>query len=344
MSVLEKPAAAAVHDQFARPLRDLRLSVLDRCNLRCTYCMPAESFEGRGIFLPPGRLLSDAELEQLVRVFTSLGVHKLRITGGEPLLRPGLPELVRSLAAIDGIDDLAMTTNAMLLPGLALPLKRAGLGRITVSLDSLDNSVFREMSGGRGSVQEVLDGITAAEVAGFGKLKINTVVQKSINDHTVLDLVDHFRGSGHTVRLIEFMDVGNLNHWSREQVVPSATLLKTIHDRWDLKPVSNPLPGETARRYEFLDGQGEVGFISSITEPFCGDCSRARLTADGVFYSCLFSSSGTDLRGLVRSGISEGQLEELVTALWSGRDDRYSELRGKESPGNDKVEMFRMGG
>jgi len=333
-----------VLDRFARPLRDLRLSVLDRCNLRCTYCMPAESLEGQGIFLPPGRLLSDSELERVVRVFTGLGVHKLRITGGEPLLRPGLPGLVSKLAAIDGIDDLAMTTNAILLPGLAMALKRAGLGRITISLDSLDDGVFRQMSGGRSHVQQVLDGISAAEQAGFGGLKINTVVQKSVNDHTVLALVEHFRGSGHTVRLIEFMDVGNLNHWSRDQVVPSATLLKAVHDRWPVRPVANPLPGETARRYEFLDGQGEIGFISSITEPFCGNCSRARLTADGVFYSCLFSSSGTDLRGLVRDGASEQQLGQLITALWSGRDDRYSEIRADGNAGNSKVEMFRMGG
>ncbi len=212
----------ALTDTYSRPLRDLRLSVLDRCNLRCSYCMPAESLNGQGVFLPPQRLLTDAELESVVRVFVRLGVHKLRLTGGEPLLRPGLPALVQRLARVEGVDDLALTTNAILLPRLANSLQQAGLDRITVSLDSLDESVFRSMSGGRGSVLEVLDGIKAAEQAGFSRIKINTVVQRDVNDHFVMDLVGHFRGSGHTVRLIEFMDVGNLNHWDRRLVVPNA--------------------------------------------------------------------------------------------------------------------------
>ena len=331
-------------DRLGRPLRDLRLSVLDRCNLRCTYCMPQESLHGKGVFLPTGKLLNDSEIETLVRMFVRLGVHKLRLTGGEPLLRPGLPALIERLAAVDGIEDLAITTNAVLLPRLATELKQAGLGRITVSLDSLDPEVFRQMSGGRGALSEVLDGIRAAEEAGFQRLKINTVVQKDVNDHTVMELVAHFRGSGHTLRLIEFMDVGNINHWSREQVVPSAVLLKAVHDRWPLRPVAQQAAGETAQRYEFLDGAGEIGFISSISEPFCGDCSRARVTADGVFYSCLFSSKGTALRPLLRNGISEQALYELVEALWSRRADRYSELRNGGETSRSKVEMFRMGG
>jgi cyclic pyranopterin phosphate synthase len=331
-------------DRLGRPLRDLRLSVLDRCNLRCTYCMPQESLHGKGVFLPTGKLLNDSEIETLVRMFVRLGVHKLRLTGGEPLLRPGLPALIERLAAVDGIEDLAMTTNAVLLPRLATELKQAGLGRITVSLDSLDPEVFRQMSGGRGALGEVLDGIRAAEEAGFDRLKINTVVQKDVNDHTVMDLVAHFRGSGHMLRLIEFMDVGNINHWSREQVVPSAVLLKAVHDRWPLRPVAQQAAGETARRYEFLDGAGEIGFISSISEPFCGDCSRARVTADGVFYSCLFSSNGTALRPLLRNGISEQALYELVEGLWGRRTDRYSELRNGGETSRSKVEMFRMGG
>lgn len=334
----------AVTDRYGRPLRDLRISVLDRCNLRCTYCMPAESLNGQGVFLPAGRLLTDGEVERLVRVFVELGVHKVRLTGGEPLLRPGLAALVSRLSKVAGVNDLALTTNAILLPRLAPALAAAGLGRITVSLDSLDEKVFSAMAGGRSSVSEVLSGIDAAVQAGFKHLKINTVVQRGVNDGSVLDLVEHFRGSGHTVRLIEFMDVGNINHWSRGQVVPSADLLKRIHDRWPLRPVSHQLAGETARRYEFTDGAGEIGFISSISEPFCGDCTRARVTADGVFYSCLFASHGTELRPLLRAGLAEPDLLDQVRSLWLKRDERYSESRNGGTEADAKVEMFRMGG
>ena len=249
--------------------------------------MPEESLHGQGVFLPSHHLLSDGEIELLVRVFAGLGVHKLRLTGGEPLLRPGFTELVKRLSGIEGITDLALTTNAVLLPRQATALKAAGLGRITVSLDSLDKDVFYEMAGRRSSVDDVLAGIDAAERAGFENLKINTVVQRGVNDHVIMDLVEHFRHSGHTIRLIEFMDVGNVNHWNRELVIPSAELLKQIHDRWPVRPVAEQARGETARRYAFTDGGGEIGFISSISEPFCGDCTRARITADGMFYSCL---------------------------------------------------------
>jgi cyclic pyranopterin phosphate synthase len=306
--------------------------------------MPEESLNGQGVFLPAARLLTDAELERVVRIFVRMGVHKLRLTGGEPLLRPGLVDLVSRLSAIEGIEDLAITTNAILLPRMAEDLKRAGLGRITVSLDSLDHQVYHAMSGGKGSVEEVLAGIAAAESAGFNRLKINTVVQKRVNDHSLKDLAAHFRGSGHTLRFIEFMDVGNLNHWSREQVIPSATLLKQIHDLWPLRPVQGRLQGETAMRYEYTDGAGEIGFISSITEPFCGDCTRARVTADGVFYSCLFSSSGTEMRPLLRNGISDDGLYKTLVELWQARDDRYSEHRNGSKAEASKVEMFRMGG
>jgi cyclic pyranopterin phosphate synthase len=336
--------ATTVLDRRARPLRDLRLSVLDRCNLRCTYCMPQESLNGQGVFLPRSRLLSDDEIETLVRMFVNLGVHKVRLTGGEPLLRPGLTGLVERLAAVPAVDDLAMTTNAILLPRFAESLAKAGLGRITVSMDSLDDEVFRSMAGGRGSVEQVLQGIEAAERAGYANLKINTVVQRGINDHTVMDLVAHFRGSGHTVRLIEFMDVGNINHWTRELVVPSAELLAKVHARWPLRPVAQQVAGETARRYEFLDGGGEIGFISSITEPFCGDCSRARVTAEGVFYSCLFSSAGTALRPLLRNGMDVDALQKTIESGWRRRNDRYSELRNGGVGPQSKVEMFRMGG
>ncbi len=331
-------------DLLSRPLRDLRLSVLDRCNLRCTYCMPADSLNGKGIFLPKGCLLVDQEITQLVRIFSQLGVNKVRLTGGEPLLRPGFTDLVSMIAEVGAITDLALTTNAILLPKFAESLFAAGLGRITVSLDSLDEAIFQRMSGGRGSVAEVLEGIEAAESAGFVSIKINTVVQRGVNDECVTDLIEHFRGTGHTVRLIEFMDVGNLNHWSQDQVVPSAELLKRIHELWPLRPVAQQGRGETARRYEYLDGAGEIGFISSISEPFCGDCSRARITADGVFYNCLFSSSGTELRSLLRSGIGQSELLEFIRSLWLSRDARYSEARDPLGRNRPKVEMFRVGG
>ena len=333
-----------INDTLARPLKDLRISVLDRCNLRCTYCMPEESLHARGVFLRPQYLLSDGEIELLVRVFAGLGVHKVRLTGGEPLLRPGFVELVSRISAIEGITDLALTTNAVLLPRHAVALKKAGLSRITVSLDSLDEAIFRQMAGERGSVKEVLKGMEAAKQAGFRNMKINTVVQRNVNDHTVVDLVGHFRNSGHTVRLIEFMDVGNVNHWNRELVVPSADLLKRIHDRWPLQPVAKQPAGETARRYAFTDGAGEVGFISSITEPFCGDCTRARITAEGLFYSCLFSARGTVLRDKIREGMGEEELTGVIRELWTKRADRYSELRGELPRRQPHVEMYRMGG
>jgi cyclic pyranopterin phosphate synthase len=333
-----------INDTLGRPLKDLRVSVLDRCNLRCTYCMPEESLHARGVFLRPQYLLSDGEIELLVRAFTRLGVHKVRLTGGEPLLRPGFTELVGRIAAVEGITDLALTTNAILLPRHADALRAAGLGRITVSLDSLDEKVFRQMAGERGTVREVLDGIAAAEHAGFRNIKINTVVQRNINDHTVIDLVDHFRDSGHTVRLIEFMDVGNVNQWNREQVVPNAELLKAIHDRWPLRPVTKQAASEPARRFVFDDGKGEVGFISSITEPFCGDCSRARITAEGLFYSCLFSARGIVLRDKIREGMGEDELVEVIRDIWARRADRYSELRNELPQRQPHVEMYRIGG
>jgi cyclic pyranopterin phosphate synthase len=338
-------------DRLARPLRDLRLSVLDRCNLRCSYCMPEDSLQGQGVFLPREQLLTDDELVRLVRVFVRLGVHKIRLTGGEPLLRPGFSSLVERIAAEPRIDDLALTTNGILLPRQAEALRAAGLGRITVSLDSLDEDAFQALSGHRGSVAEVLDGIAAAEAAGFRSLKINSVVQRGVNDGGVEDMVDHFRGSGHVLRFIEFMDVGNLNHWNREQVVPSAELLARIHARWPLRALAPSAPGETARRYAFEDGQGEIGFIASITQPFCGDCTRARVTADGNFYTCLFAHRGVALRPLLRQG-GDDALHEFLADRWARRQDRYSEVRsesarqadGKAGQVGARVEMFRMGG
>jgi cyclic pyranopterin phosphate synthase len=305
--------------------------------------MPEESIKGQSPFLPRTSLLSDDELLRLASAFTHLGVNKIRLTGGEPLLRPGFSSLVRRMAQLPGIDDLSMTTNGVLLPQLAQELCAAGLNRITVSLDSLDEAVFARMSGNRGSVTRVLAGIAAAESAGFQQLKINCVVQRGLNDHTVMDLVEHFRGSGHIVRLIEFLDVGSSNDWHRGQVVPGHEWLKRIHERWPLRPLQRNQPGETALRYSYEDGQGEIGLINSITQPFCGRCSRARVTADGVFYSCLFSAEGTPLRPLLRQCSEPMALLTAIRELWSARDDRYSETRHLERPAK-RPEMYRMGG
>jgi cyclic pyranopterin phosphate synthase len=337
------PLLRSPRDTLSRPLRDLRLSVLDRCNFRCSYCMPEESIKGRSPFLSKKSLLSDDELLRLVSVFTQLGVNKIRLTGGEPLLRPGFIGLVRRMAQLPGVDDLSMTSNGVLLPQLAQDLASAGLKRITVSLDSLDEAVFARMSGNRGSVAQVLAGIAVAGEAGFTQLKINCVVQAGVNDHTVMELVEYFRGSGHIVRLIEFLDVGSSNDWHRDQVVPGHEWLKRIHDRWPLRPLQRKQPGETALRYAYQDGQGEIGLINSITQPFCGHCSRARVTADGMLYTCLFSANGTPLRPLLRENSDTTELLQSIRALWSARDDRYSEIRHLATPGK-RPEMYRMGG
>lgn len=333
-----------LQDRLQRPLRELRISVIDRCNFRCTYCMPADSLNGRGIFLPLVKLLTDHEIEDLIKTFVELGVRKIRITGGEPLVRPGLPGLVERLAAIPELEDIALTTNGVMLPRLAEDLAQAGLGRITVSLDTLDETVLDHMSGGKAHLSQILDGIAAAESAGFRQLKINTVVQRGINDHTIMDLLEYFRGSVHKVRLIEFMDVGNCNHWNRSVVVPSAEWIEAINAKWPIRPVNKRSAAETAQRYEYADGQGEIGFISSISKPFCGGCTRARITADGLFYTCLFSSKGTNLMPLIRHGEDPAELRERIISVWEKRDDRYSEERGLPGHDQEKVEMYRMGG
>lgn len=333
-----------LQDAFQRSLQELRVSVIDRCNFRCTYCMPADSLQGRGVFLPLEKLLTDHEIEDLVRAFVSLGVRKLRLTGGEPLLRPGLPALIEQLAGISGLEDIALTTNGVMLPRLADDLAAAGLNRITVSLDTLDPEVLAEMSGGKAKLDEILGGISAAEAAGFRQLKINTVVQKGVNDHTILDLLDHFRGTPHRVRLIEFMDVGNSNHWSESDVVPNSEWIEEIGNKWPILRVNSGNPAETARRYEYVDGQGEIGFISSITQPFCGGCTRARVTADGIFYTCLFSNKGTNLMPLIRHSEDTGELSRKVSEIWVRRNDRYSEERGQPGHDREKVEMYKLGG
>ena len=347
---MDSPLALRPHevspslDRLKRPLRELRLSVIDRCNFRCTYCMPLGSMKGKGSFLPLEKLLTDHEIVNLVEAFVGLGVNKLRITGGEPLIRPGLPALIEQLAAIRGLDDIALTTNGVMLNRLAVDLANAGLGRLTVSLDTLDPEVLDAMSGGKARLDEVLAGIEAAEQAGFERIKINTVVQKGVNDHTVLDLLDHFRGSGHPVRLIEFMDVGNSNHWNPADVIPNAVWVERINRRWPIEPVVSSNPAETARRYHYRDGAGEIGFISSISQPFCGGCARARITADGILYTCLFSNRGTNLMPLIRHGDGPGQVQQVIHNVWLARTDRYSEERGEVRHEENKVEMYRMGG
>lgn len=342
-----KQEPAPLLDRLGRPVHDLRISLLDRCNFRCPYCMPESQFGSDYRFLKKPELLTHDEIGTIARVAVGLGVTKLRLTGGEPLLDKNIPALVKILAALEGVDDLALTTNGTLLAPMAARLADAGLQRVTVSIDTLDEKVFREMSGNRGDLAKVLQGVEAAEEAGLSPIKINTVVQRGVNDHTVLDLLEHFRGTGHTVRLIEFMDVGTRNAWRIDDVVPSRELLGRIHGRWPVRAIGRSYPGEVATRYEYEDGMGQIGFISSVTEPFCGACSRARLSADGVLYTCLFATKGTSLRDPLRNGADESALADLLTSVWLRRDDRYSELRRPEATGEHvlrKVEMYRMGG
>ncbi|MEX2497089.1 MAG: GTP 3',8-cyclase MoaA [Woeseia sp.] len=341
------PYASEIRDTLGRPIRDLRISVLDRCNFRCPYCMPETEFHSDYQFLKKPQLLTHRELLTIARVAVGMGVTKLRLTGGEPLLDKKLPGLIAELAKLGGVDDLALTTNGTLLAPMAQSLADAGLHRVTVSLDSLDEDVFRQMSGNRGDLSKVLQGIDAAAKAGLTPVKINTVVQRGVNDHTIPDLLEHFRGTGHIVRLIEFMDVGNRNNWQMDKVVSSRELLGRIEERWPLRPIGRSYPGEVASRYEYEDGQGQIGFISSVTAPFCGACSRARLSADGVLYTCLFATNGTNLRDPLRSGAGEEGLADILANVWLRREDRYSELRKADTPRVQvirKVEMNRMGG
>lgn len=338
-AVLREPVAPL--DRLGRPIRDLRLSVIEACNFRCGYCMPADRVPDDHGMDAASRMSFD-EIETLVRGFARIGMHKLRITGGEPLLRRHLPDLVARLVAIPGIDDLALTTNGSLLARQARALREAGLQRITISLDALDPARFRELSGGRGELADVLAGIAAAEAAGFERIKFNCVVQRGVNEDQVLPLVERFRGSGHIVRFIEYMDVGTCNGWDRGRVVASAELRDRIHACWPLHALDANYRGEVASRYGFDDGAGEVGFVSSISAPFCGDCHRARISADGRLYTCLFAAEGTDLRPLLQQG--EAALAGHVADLWARRGDRYSELRDTAGTSHRHVEMFLIGG
>ena len=314
-------------DQRARPLQDLRISVMDRCNFRCPYCMPKDQFHDNYRFLKTTERLSFDEILRLSRLFAGLGVRKLRITGGEPLLRANLADLIGELTIIPGIEDIALTTNGVLLAQHAADLYAHGLRRVTVSLDTLDRAVFTRMSGGFAALDTVLQGIDAALAAGLAPLKINAVIERGVNDHTALDLIEHFRGRPVVVRFIEFMDVGNRNAWRPEMVVPSAELAARIAARWPMHPVSENYRGEVARRWRLDDGSAEIGFISSVSQPFCGDCSRARVSSEGRFYTCLFASEGLDLRAALRAGATDAELLELIRGRWHARTDRYSELR-----------------
>ena len=328
-------------DAHGRPLRDLRLSVIEACNFRCPYCMPADRVpDSHG--LDAASRMSFDEIEVLVRGFVRLGVTKLRLTGGEPLLRRGLPDLVRRLAAIQGLEDLALTTNGSLLAPHARALRDAGLRRITVSLDALDPLLFRRLSGGRGEVGRVLAGLEAAAAAGFAPVKLNCVVQRGVNEGEVEPLVEFAREHGHVPRFIEYMDVGTCNGWRRDGVVPSQELRDRIHARWPLQPLDPGYRGEVARRHAFVDGRGEVGFVSSVSAPFCGDCHRARVSADGTLYTCLFAGTGTPLRAMLARG--ESAFADHVATLWSARADRYSEQRGRAATPRRHVEMFLVGG
>ncbi|MCH8130306.1 MAG: GTP 3',8-cyclase MoaA [Acidobacteria bacterium] len=331
-------------DTMDRPLRDLRISVTDRCNFRCTYCMPREVFGKDYVFLAREELLTFEEIERVVRIFAGLGTKKVRLTGGEPLLRRGIEDLVGRLAVIDGIDDLALTTNGSLLAKKAPALAAAGLDRVTVSLDSLDDTVFRIMSDVDFPVARVLEAIDAAAAAGLTPVKVNAVVQRDINGDQVVDMANAFRGTGHIVRFIEYMDVGTSNGWRMDDVVPAREIVAAINERWPIEPLPGAHPGEVANRWRYLDGAGEIGVIASVTEPFCGDCSRLRLSSEGRMFTCLFATGGTDLRGPLRSGASDDEITELITAMWERREDRYSEERSGIPLGLPKVEMSYIGG
>ncbi len=338
-----------ITDLFGRPLRDLRISVTDRCNFRCPYCMPAEIFGEAYQFLPKDEILTFEEIARLSRLFVDLGVNKLRITGGEPLLRVDLPNLIAQLAAIPGADDITLTTNAYLLAGQAQHLKDAGLHRITVSLDSLDDEVFKQMNGRGFGTRRVLDGIRRAADVGLAPIKINAVVQKGVNDHTMVDLARYFKGTGHIVRFIEYMDVGNRNGWKLDQVVSAADIVAIIDAELPLEPAEANYVGEVVNRWRYRDGAGEVGVIASVTQPFCSDCTRARLSTDGRIYTCLFASNGVDLRGPMRDGADDDELTRIISGVWARRRDRYSEERAEFTDGDaselpPKVEMYQIGG
>jgi cyclic pyranopterin phosphate synthase len=331
-------------DTLGRPLRDLRVSVTDRCNFRCAYCMPRDVFDRNHVFLPREQILTFEEIERLATVFTGLGVEKIRLTGGEPLLRHGIAELVERIAGVEGITDVAMTTNGSTLARHAAALARAGLDRVTVSLDAVDDARFRHAADVDFPVARVLEGIDEAKRVGLSPVKINTVVRKGLNEDALVDIAGMFRGTGHIVRFIEFMDVGSSNAWDLSEVVSAAEILSTIDAEWPLDPVEPNYPGEVVNRWRYRDGSGEIGVIASVTMPFCGECTRLRLSADGSIYTCLFAYAGTDLRGAMRTGATDAEIAETVRRVWKSRSDRYSEERSGVPIGLPKVEMSFIGG
>ncbi len=338
----------ATGDAFRRRLHDLRISVTDRCNFRCVYCMPKEVFGRDYAFLPRELVLTFEEIARLARLFADLGVEKLRITGGEPLVRRDLPDLVAMLAELRRPDggplDLTLTTNGTALRALARRLREAGLRRVTVSLDSLDDEVFRAMNGVDFPVARVLDGIAAAAEAGLAPIKVNVVVRRGMNEGSVLPMARWARANGLILRFIEYMDVGHSNGWRLAEVVPAAEIVHLIDEEMPLEPVGRNYPGEVASRWRYRDGSGEIGVIASVTQPFCGDCTRARLSAEGMLYTCLFAVRGHDLKSLVRGGLADDEIRDRVRSIWTVRDDRYSELRSAETADLPRVEMFAMGG
>ncbi|MCX8017362.1 MAG: GTP 3',8-cyclase MoaA [Rhodocyclaceae bacterium] len=330
-------------DTFGRPVRDLRISITDRCNFRCVYCMPKTVFGRDYPFLPRAELLSFEEIARLARLFAARGVKKIRLTGGEPLLRHGVEKLIALLAAIPGL-DIALTTNGSLLAQKAATLAAAGLQRVTVSLDALDDAVFKRMNDADYPVAKVLDGIEAAAAAGLVPVKINCVVKRGLNEGEIVPLARHFRGSGHILRFIEYMDVGSSNGWRLDEVVPSAEVLRRIGEHFPLEPIDPNYPGEVAQRWRYRDGTGEIGVISSVTRAFCDSCTRIRLSTEGRLYTCLFANEGHDLRALLRAGADDAALDAAIRAIWQRRADRYSQQRLAATPGLKKIEMSYIGG
>ena len=343
---MPQPVAPGISplDTLGRPVRDLRISVTDRCNFRCTYCMPKEIFNHEHQFLAREALLSFEEIDRVARSFVRHGVRKIRLTGGEPLLRKGIEDLIAKLALIPDLEDLTLTTNGALLGRKARDLAAAGLRRVTVSLDSLDDTVFMAMNDVGFGVQGVLDGIAAAAEAGLTPIKINMVVQRGVNDGSILDMARHFKGSSHTLRLIEYMDVGITNGWRLDDVVPARDIVQMLDREFGIEPVDPSYRGEVAQRWRYRDGTGEVGVITSVSQPFCGDCTRARISAEGTVYTCLFATRGTELREVLRAGASDEVLDDVVSGLWTNRADRYSETRWSQTTGLHKVEMSHIGG
>jgi len=335
-------AGGPLADTRGRPLRDLRISVTDRCNFRCTYCMPREVFDSGYKFLPHEAILSFEEIARLARIFAGLGVEKIRLTGGEPLVRRDLERLIAMLKDLKV--ELTLTTNGSLLAKQAEKLARAGLNRVTVSLDSLDDATFRAMNDADFPVARVIEGIEAAEAAGLAPIKINMVVKRGVNDAGILQMAERWRGSGHIIRFIEFMDVGSTNGWRMDDVVPSAEVVRRISKRWQLEPVGANYAGEVAERWRYVDGAGEVGVISSVTQAFCASCNRLRLSTEGSLYTCLFAQTGHDLKSLLRGGASDDEIRNEIAAVWQRRDDRYSEIRTSQTSSLKKVEMSYIGG